>query len=83
MLCGYKAWSWQDVWYRFKRMTEAGMEPFVMVWDNRQEDLKCFQRWANRGMYRIKGCSWPEYERSTKSEQSVESWREVFGKQKA
>ena len=79
MLCGYKQWSWHDVWYRFKRMTDIGIEPFAMVYDKTIEDLVCFARWCNQGMYRIDGCSWPEYKRATKSEASVLAWRQVYG----
>jgi hypothetical protein len=79
MLCGAdKKENWNRIWYRFRRMTERGIEPFVMVYDRTRTDLIAFQRWANQGMYRIKGCSWPEYIRKTKSPESVEAWREVY-----
>ncbi len=78
MLCGFKKWSWDDVWHRFKRMTEAGIEPFAMVYDKGQADLVAFQRWCNRRMYRISGCSWCDYRRRTKSEASLQSWRRIY-----
>jgi hypothetical protein len=35
-------------------------------------DLKCFQRWTNRGLYRI--VPWVDYRRQTKSDESVAAW---------
>lgn len=60
MLVGYDAAeTWSRIFYRFERMTEMGIEPFVMVKDRSRLDLRAFQRWANLGLYRI--VPWAEY----------------------
>lgn len=80
MLIGHdKKETWATVWYRFKRMTDRGIEPFAMTYDRTRQDLICFARWVNRGLYRIDGCSWPEYERATKTQESVDAWYEIYG----
>lgn len=48
MLCGY--WKWEtfdDIYYRFKRMTEMGLMPYPMVYGHNPE-LKKFQQWVIR-----------------------------------
>jgi hypothetical protein len=60
MLIGYDpAETWPRIFHRFERMTEMGIEPFVMVKDRGRLDLRAFQRWANLGLYRI--VPWEEY----------------------
>lgn len=74
MLIGYdKTETWARIWHRFNRMVERGIEPYPMVYDRARSDLKCFQRWVITGLYRI--VPWNEYERSTKSAESVEAWQ--------
>lgn len=68
--------TWERIWYRFKRMTERGIEPYPMVKDRSRKDLLCFQRWVITGLYRI--VRWPDYERETKTAASVAGWRAVF-----
>lgn len=68
--------TWERIWYRFKRMVERGIEPYPMVYDRSRTDLLCFQRWVITGIYRF--VSWPEYERQTKTEQSVQAWEKVY-----
>ena len=77
MLIGFdKNETWDRIWYRFNRMVERGIEPYPMVYHRRgqkpQADLKCFQRWTNRGLYRI--VPWVDYRRQTKSDESVAAW---------
>jgi hypothetical protein len=78
--------TWERIWYRFKRMTDLGILPFVMRYDLSRSDLKCFARWANQGLYRIKarenqkGCSWPEYERETKTQESLDAYYRIYGR---
>ena len=72
MLIGFdKNETWDRIWYRFKRMVERDIEPYVMVFHRPGQtpsaDLKCFQRWTNRGLYRI--VPWPNYRRQTKSDE--------------
>jgi len=74
MLIGYDPEeTWGRIWYRFNKMVELGIKPYAMVFDRSRTDLLCFQRWVNRGLYRI--VKWDEYRRSTKSEESVVGWK--------
>lgn len=70
--------TWERIWHRFKRMVDMGIEPYPMVKDRRRADLLCFQRWVIRGLYRIPDCSWPLYDRETKTEASVRGWEKVY-----
>jgi FAD/FMN-containing dehydrogenase len=77
MLIGFdKHETWDRIWYRFNRMVERDIEPYPMVFHKpgkpARTDLKCFQRWTNRGLYRI--VSWADYRRQTKSDESVAAW---------
>jgi hypothetical protein len=65
--------TWERIWHRFNKMVALGIEPYPMVKDKSRKDLVCFQRWVITGLYRI--VQWGEYERETKSEESVEAWR--------
>jgi len=54
MLIGYdKRETWDKIHYRFDKMAERGIEPFVMVFDPKDVARKKFQRWANMGLYRL------------------------------
>lgn len=64
--------TWERIWHRFNRMVERGIEPYPMVYDRSRKDLLCFQRWVITGLYRI--VKWNEYERNTKSTESVEGF---------
>lgn len=68
--------TWPRIWYRFRRMVGCGIEPYPMVFNRNRADLRCFQRWVVRGLYRK--VSWPEYKRATKTAESVDGWREIF-----
>jgi hypothetical protein len=51
MLCGY--WNWEtfdDVYYRFKRMTDMGLMPYPMIYaeSKNYKELKKFQQWVIR-----------------------------------
>lgn len=77
MLIGFdKHETWDRIWYRFNRMVERDIEPYAMVFhrpgESPRADLKCFQRWTNRGLYRI--VPWADYRRQTKSDESVAAW---------
>ena len=81
MLIGFdKNETWDRIWYRFKRMVERGIEPYPMVFHQRGQqphaDLKCFQRWTIRGLYRI--IPWSDYRRQTKSDESVAAWHRLY-----
>lgn len=80
MLIGYDPKeTWDRIWYRFTKMVERGISPYPMVYvapgSKPRADLKAFQRWVIvlGGMYRWK--SWGDYERETKSAESVEAWK--------
>lgn len=73
MLIGYDPKeTWERIWYRFRKMVDAGIRPYPMVFDKSRTDLVCFQRWVCSGLYRI--IPWPDYKRSTKSLESVEAY---------
>jgi hypothetical protein len=75
MLVGFdKAETWDRIWYRFTLMVERGISPYPMVYNANRADLKCFQRWviAGGGMYRY--ISWGDYQRETKTPESVRAW---------
>lgn len=66
MLCGY--WPGEDferdVYYRFKRMDEAGLLPYPMVYTEEgkapDRNLKRFQRWVVGRYYKI--VEWEKYD---------------------
>lgn len=75
MLLGYdQSETWDRIWYRFKLMVARGIKPYPMVFI-RRPDLLCFQRWVITGLYRI--VPWDEYERETKSTESVEAYMKL------
>jgi hypothetical protein len=54
MLCGY--WpdeTFDDIYYRFEKMDEAGLLPYPMVYDQNNKTLKKFQRWVVRRYYQF------------------------------
>jgi hypothetical protein len=52
MLTGYdKEETLERVMYRFRRMTDLGIRPFPMVYNNQDPTLKRFQRWVIRRYY--------------------------------
>lgn len=60
MLVGFDpAETMERILYRFTRMTERGIRPYPMPFDQRRRDLKAFQRWAVTGLYRA--VPWAEY----------------------
>jgi hypothetical protein len=60
MLVGFdKNETWERIFHRFRKMTERGISPYPMVYNNENRDLKRFQRWAVTGIWR--SVPWPEY----------------------
>jgi hypothetical protein len=54
MLVGYdKEETLERIMYRFKRMTEIGIRPYPMVYNNQNPQLKRFQRWVIRKYYQF------------------------------
>ena len=53
MLIGFdKKETWERIFHRLDRMTERGILPYPMVYDQSRRDLKQFQRWVVTGLYR-------------------------------
>lgn len=69
MLVGFDT-SFEEDMYRFRRLDELGINPFVMIY-NKQGDaqLKHFARWVNGRIH--KACSWEEYEPWIKAQQQL------------
>lgn len=62
MLVGFNT-TYEEDMYRFKKLTELKVDPFVMIYNenpNNDKRLKHFARWVNSRIY--KKCSFEEYE---------------------
>lgn len=60
MLVGYNT-SFEEDMYRFRRLTEMKIDPFVMIYNEKKEErLRHFARWVNSRIY--KSCAFHEYE---------------------
>lgn len=69
MLVGFNT-TWEEDVYRFRKLTEIKIDPFVMVYnENEQGDtrLQHFARWVNGRIYRA--CSFEEYDPWKKAQQ--------------
>ena len=69
MLVGFNTTFEEDV-YRFRKLTEMKVDPFVMVYNENEKGdvrLKHFARWVNSRIY--KSCKFEEYEPWIKSQQ--------------
>lgn len=67
MLVGYDPTETMErVLYRFRRMTDRGIRPYPMVYNNVDPQLKRFQRWAIRRVYEF--VPWEEYDNSGAAE---------------
>ena len=45
MLIGYdKRETWERIFYRFNKMVERKIQPYPMVYNNKNKELKKFQR---------------------------------------
>lgn len=59
MLVGFNT-SFEEDMYRFKKLTEMKVDPFVMIYNQKQDvKLKHFARWVNGRIY--KKCKFEEY----------------------
>ena len=70
ILCGYNTTFEEDM-YRFKRLREWGVDPFVMIYNYQGKKkwkgdprIPDFARWVNRRIY--KSCSWEKYNEQQK-----------------
>jgi hypothetical protein len=60
MLIGYDPTeTWERILYRFRKMDERGILPYPMVYNNKDKELKRFQRWVVGRYYKI--VSWEKY----------------------
>ena len=60
MLIGYKPnETWDDILYRFNMLVDLGCMPYPMVYDNKDKELKKFQRWVTRRYYQF--IKWEDY----------------------
>lgn len=69
MLVGFNT-TWEEDVYRFRRLTEMKIDPFVMVYnENEQGDtrLQHFARWVNGRIY--KSCEFEDYKPWIKAQQ--------------
>jgi len=64
MLVGFNT-SFEEDWYRFEKLSQQCVLPFVMIYDDRQDDLRlrAFANWVNSGRTWYKRISFSEYER--------------------
>ena len=54
MLIGYdKTETWERIFHRFNVMVSMGLQPYPMVYNNQNRDLKLFQKWVVRRYYEI------------------------------
>lgn len=61
MLIGYKPGeTMEEIMYRYRRLIEAGVMPFPMVYDNSNRLLKRYQRWVV-GRYAEARVSWDDF----------------------
>lgn len=60
ILCGYNTSFEEDV-YRFEELINLGVDPFIMLYENGNKNLRGFARWVNRRIYKI--CEWKDYDR--------------------
>jgi hypothetical protein len=68
--------TWERIHHRFDRMVERGIRPYPMVYDRRRLDLKQFQRWAARGLYRA--VPWSEYDPGAKAKNKPGPGQQAF-----
>ena len=63
MLIGYdKRETWERIFYRFNKMVERKIQPYPMVYNNKNKELKKFQRWVIRRYYQY--VKWEDYDRN-------------------
>lgn len=60
MLVGYDSEeTWERIFYRFNKMVEREIRPYPMVYNNKNKELKKFQRWVVRRYYEF--IPWEEF----------------------
>ena len=67
MLVGFNTTHQQDL-YRFNKLREMSIDPFVMVYNNRRDDqwLRDFSRWVIKRVY--KSCKFEDYNKGVLSQ---------------
>ena len=77
MLVGFDpSETWDRILYRFQRMVDRGIRPYPMVYGQDRRDLKQFQRWAARGLYRA--VPWSEYDPGAKAKHKPVPEQQAF-----
>lgn len=60
MLIGFKKnETWDDIFYRFNMLVDMGCNPYPMVYNNEDKELKKFQRWVVTRLYQF--VKWEDY----------------------
>lgn len=62
VLVGFNT-SHQEDMQRFKELRELGVDPFIMIYNNRRDDkwIRHFARWVNKRIYKV--CSFEDYDK--------------------
>lgn len=60
ILCNFNT-SFEKDMYRFEELINLGVDPFIMIYENGNRNLRDFARWVNRRIYKI--CKWKDYDR--------------------
>jgi hypothetical protein len=78
VLCGFNTTYEEDL-YRVRKLTEIGVSPYVMKFNNRNDDIKLnhFARWVNGRIYKV--CSFNEYQPWVKSIPTMNYEQMVIG----
>lgn len=71
MLVGYNT-SFEEDMYRFRKLKELNIDPYVMVYNKNEKGdkrLKHFARWVNGRIYKV--CEWNKYEPWVKEQKKM------------
>lgn len=60
MLCNYNTDFKEDM-YRFNKLISLGVDPFVMIYEKGNREIRDFARWVNKRIY--KACNWEDYKK--------------------
>ena len=59
-LCNFNT-SFEEDMYRFEELVNLEVDPFVMIYENGDRNLRDFARWVNKRIYKV--CEWKDYSR--------------------
>jgi len=63
ILCNYDTDFIEDI-YRFEELLSLGVDPFVMIYENGNKNIRNFARWVNKRIYKV--CEWKDYDMANK-----------------